>query len=99
MFNCRTNEEMFVCLKYDLLGLVGHLDIRDGLTHDNTFENSFDGDITKLSFDADHEMRCCMLWSSSMLCDFPSALAHRSINLSTHLYSLWMNAVCTTLGC
>lgn len=51
MFNCRTKEDMFVCLKYD----------------ESTLENSLDGDITKLSFVLDHEMRCCMLWSSSIL--------------------------------
>jgi len=32
-----------------------------------TFENSDDGDITKLSFELDHEMRCWILWSSSIL--------------------------------
>jgi hypothetical protein len=37
-------------------------------TYDKTLENSLDGDMTKLSFVLDHEMRCWMLWSSSMLC-------------------------------
>lgn len=32
-----------------------------------TFENSEDGDMTKLSFVLDHEIKCCMLWSSNML--------------------------------
>lgn len=36
-------------------------------THAKTFENSDDGDITKLSFVLDHEIKCWMLWSSSML--------------------------------
>lgn len=27
-------------------------------THDKTFENSLDGDMTKLSFVLDHEIRC-----------------------------------------
>lgn len=38
-----------------------------GGTYDRTFENSLEGDMTKLSFVLDHEMRCWMLWSSSML--------------------------------
>lgn len=32
-----------------------------------TFENSLVGDTTKLSLDGDHEIKCCMLPSSSML--------------------------------
>lgn len=36
-------------------------------THARTFENSEDGDMTKLSLELDQEMRCCILWSSSML--------------------------------
>ena len=32
-----------------------------------TLENSEDGDIRKLSFEEDQEMRCSMLGSSSML--------------------------------
>jgi hypothetical protein len=32
-----------------------------------TLENSGDGDMTKLSFELDHEMRLCMERSSSML--------------------------------
>jgi hypothetical protein len=36
-------------------------------TYDRTLENSLEGDMTKLSFVFDQEMRCCMLWSSSML--------------------------------
>jgi len=40
-----------VCLKYD----------------DSTFENSLEGDMTKLSLVLAQEMRCWMLWSSSML--------------------------------
>jgi hypothetical protein len=51
MFNWRTNDEMLVCLKYE----------------DKTLENSLEGDMTKLSFVLAHEMRCWMLWSSSML--------------------------------
>jgi hypothetical protein len=43
---------MLVCLKYD----------------DSTFENSLEGDMTKLSLVLAQEMRCWMLWSSSMLC-------------------------------
>jgi hypothetical protein len=36
-------------------------------TCDKTLENSLEGDMTKLSLVADHEMRCWMPWSSSML--------------------------------
>lgn len=35
--------------------------------YDNTLEKSAEGDMTKLSADDDHEMRCCILVSSSML--------------------------------
>lgn len=51
MFNWRTNEEMLVCLKYEA----------------RTRENSVEGDMTKLSLPLDHEMRCWMERSSSML--------------------------------
>ena len=36
-------------------------------TYDKTFEKSLDGDMMKLSAEFDHDIRCCMLWSSSML--------------------------------
>lgn len=39
----------------------------EGKAYDNTLEKSAEGDITKLSADEDHEIRCCMLESSSML--------------------------------
>ena len=38
-----------------------------GSTYDKTFENSLEGDMTKLSFVLDQEIRCWILWSSSML--------------------------------
>jgi len=38
-----------------------------GKPYDNTLEKSAEGDMTKLSADEDHEIRCCMLESSSML--------------------------------
>jgi hypothetical protein len=38
-----------------------------GETNASTFENSEVGDMTKLSFVFDHEMRCWMLESSSIL--------------------------------
>lgn len=41
-----------------------------GGTHDRTLEKSADGDITKLSELVDHDIRCWMLGSSSML-SFP----------------------------
>lgn len=51
IFNCRTKDEMLVCLKYE----------------ERTFENSFDGDMTKLSLVLDQEIKCWIDWSSSML--------------------------------
>jgi hypothetical protein len=42
-------------------------DYKSRSTHARTFENSEDGDITKLSFVLDHEIKCWMVWSSSML--------------------------------
>ena len=55
---------MLVCLKYDLdskstlhnTGKKGW-----GSTYDKTFENSLEGDMTKLSLVLDHEIRCWML--------------------------------------
>lgn len=37
------------------------------VTYDRTFENSVDGDMTKLSFELDHDIRCWMVWSSNIL--------------------------------
>ena len=39
------------------------------VTNAKTFEKSVDGDIRKLSLLFDHEMRCCILGSSSILGD------------------------------
>lgn len=71
MFNCLTKDEMLVCLKYDLrdtksahVSARGHMLVR---TYARTLENSVDGDMTKLSFELDQEMRCWMVWSSSIL--------------------------------
>lgn len=59
IFNCRTNEEIFVCLKYCLLGRQrSRKNRKKGDTNDKTFENSEVGDMTKLSLVLDHEMRC-----------------------------------------
>ena len=30
-------------------------------THERTFEKSLEGDMTKLSAEFDHDIRCCML--------------------------------------
>ena len=57
-----------MCLKYCLIRLAPttntttcargrHFD----RTHAKTFENSEDGDMTKLSFVCDQEIKCCML--------------------------------------
>jgi len=60
-----------VCLKYCLsLGQRSVLERGAGpkkKTYASTLEKSCDGDMTKLSALCDHEMRCCMLGSSSML--------------------------------
>lgn len=72
MFNCRTKDDMLVCLKYDLDAtdqrrLLPSWKTQWALSYDRTLENSLEGDITKLSFVLDHEIKCWMLWSSSML--------------------------------
>ncbi len=36
-------------------------------THERTFEKSLEGDMTKLSAEFDQDIRCWILWSSSML--------------------------------
>lgn len=36
-------------------------------THERTLEKSLEGDMTKLSAEFDHDIKCCMLWSSNML--------------------------------
>jgi hypothetical protein len=59
MLSCRTKEEILVCLKYCLKLLVKDADTAyTGDTYARTFENSEDGDMTKLSLLLDHEMRC-----------------------------------------
>ena len=70
----------------------------DASTYERTFEKSLDGDMTKLSAEFDHAIRCRMLWSSSMLSDHEHYYVHY-FQYSTYLYSLWIKAVCTTLGC
>jgi hypothetical protein len=64
--------------------------------------------MTKLSFVGDHEMRCRMFSSSSILgsASMVSTVAKTAgttasvgaARLTTHLYSLWIKAVCTTFG-
>jgi len=61
MLSCRTKEEIFVCLKYDLLQLAFGSKLIVKATYERTFENSLEGDITKLSLVLDHDIRCCML--------------------------------------
>lgn len=61
---------MFVCLKYDLIdsvSLVSSLILDEDIAYARTLENSVEGDMTKLSLVLDHEIKCCILWSSSML--------------------------------
>ena len=68
MFSCRTKDEILVCLK-NCLGRVssGTALLLHRSTHDRTFENSAEGDMTKLSLLLDQEIRFAMLGSSSML--------------------------------
>lgn len=68
-------------------------------TYERTFANSVEGDITKLSFVLDHEIRCAIERSSSMLLQSDQSLNLDEGHCLTYLYNLWMNAVCTTFGC
>ena len=53
---------MFVCLKYCLDVSVRNTDTtHTSDTYARTFENSEDGDMTKLSLVLDQEMRCWMV--------------------------------------
>jgi hypothetical protein len=61
MFNCRTNEEIFVCLKYCLRKCELRFWRRDRSTHERTLEKSLEGDMTKLSAEGDHDIKCCIL--------------------------------------
>lgn len=68
MFSCLTKDDMLVCLKYclDLIQpMVSQGNVEE--THARTLENSEEGDMTKLSFVLDHDIRCWILWSSNML--------------------------------
>lgn len=71
MLSCLTKDEMLVCLKYCLLhGQIcapKPVEVPCGKTYDKTLEKSAEGDMMKLSALADHEIRCWMFWSSSML--------------------------------
>lgn len=67
MFNCRTNEEILVCLKYCLECVSNHTHLGRYSTYERTLEKSLDGDMTKLSAEFDQEIKCCIFWSSSIL--------------------------------
>lgn len=92
MFNCRTKEETLVCLKYWLPHyqyLCSYIVIYYGLAYLRTFENSLVGDTTKLSLDDDHDMRCCILTSSSMLVEeleFTLTIKYFKIGLTCRVY-------------
>ena len=58
---------MLVCLKYCLFYGKPWSERRIANTYDNTLEKSAEGDITKLSALADHDIKCWILGSSSML--------------------------------
>lgn len=63
MFNCLTKEEILVCLKYWLDTALVMFSMVDGLgaggpSYARTLENSEVGDMTKLSFVLDHEIKC-----------------------------------------
>lgn len=72
MFNCRTKDEILVCLKYWLQKSVYESFATVVETYERTLEKSLDGDMTKLSSELDHDMRCDMLGSSSILGDCQS---------------------------
>lgn len=73
MFSCRTKDEMLVCLKYvlwyaSLVSLSHMSDVTVAReTHARTLENSDEGLITKLSLEEDHDIKCWIFLSSSML--------------------------------
>lgn len=67
MFNCRTKDEILVCLKYWLQESAYASFATVVETYERTLEKSLDGDMTKLSSELDHDMRCDMLGSSSIL--------------------------------
>lgn len=82
----RRNVRMFKILSRGLK--VSTLVIPRGLTakgkaYDNTLEKSAEGDMTKLSADEDHEIRCCMLESSSMLLPSSVTVAHSKDTLDS----------------
>lgn len=68
MFSWRTNDEMFVCLKYCLYERTYERYILPrnsnkifsprATTYARTFEKSEVGDMTKLSFELDQDIRC-----------------------------------------
>lgn len=64
-----------------------HVDLPRGIafrsTYAKTFENSEDGDMTKLSFVLAHDIRCCMLGSSNMLRSSQRASRNIALNLSS----------------
>jgi hypothetical protein len=40
---------------------------REDATYERTLEKSLEGDMTKLSAEGDHDIKCCILWSSNIL--------------------------------
>ncbi len=67
------------------------------LAHERTLAKSALGDIMKLSLLLDQDIRFCMVGSSSILFHVSPDLATNG--RQSHLYNLWMKAVCTTFGC
>lgn len=60
-------------------------------TYDRTFEKSLEGDMTKLSLVLDHEIRCWMVWSSSILGRgvwLAFGGSEGAVGAEAHLYSL-----------
>lgn len=45
-------------------------------TYARTFEKSAEGDMTKLSLDGDHDIKCRIVWSSSILHETLAQLDH-----------------------
>lgn len=50
-----------------------------------TFANSLEGEMRKLSLELDQEMRCWMVWSSSMLRTREHSSGTFSDQIATHL--------------
>jgi hypothetical protein len=55
--------------------------------------------MTKLSLVLDQEIKCCILWSSSMLHKGSVTVGLRRCVREGYLYNLWMKAALMAFGC